>query len=134
MRGSPSDLNDAGLRFLRERRVATLTSLLPDGSLHVVPVGFTWDADSGLARVITSGPSRKARNLAAGGDAALSQFDGAQWLTLSGTGVVSDDPERVADAVRRYAERYREPRVNPLRVVIEITVTSILGSRGLFAD
>ncbi|MCW2497142.1 MAG: class F420-dependent oxidoreductase [Jatrophihabitans sp.] len=114
--------------------MATLTSLLPDGSLHVVPVGFTWDADSGLARVITSGPSRKARNLAAGGDAALSQFDGAQWLTLSGTGVVSDDPERVADAVRRYAERYREPRVNPLRVVIEITVTSILGSRGLFAD
>jgi hypothetical protein len=42
--------------------------------------------------------------------------------------VVSDDPERVAEAVRRYAERYRQPRENPERVVIEITVTKVLGN------
>jgi hypothetical protein len=43
---------------------------------------------------------------------------------------VSDDPERVQDAVRRYAKRYREPRENPQRVVIEITVTKVLGNAG----
>ena len=34
----------------------------------------------------------------------------------------------VAEAERRYAERYRTPRPNPERVVIEITVNRLLGS------
>jgi PPOX class probable F420-dependent enzyme len=131
--GSPQDLTEAGLQFLRDRHLATLTSLLPDGTPHVVPVGFTWDSSARLARVITNGPSRKARNVAAGGPVALGQLDGRWWLTLSGTGVVSDDPARVADAVNRYAERYRQPRVNPTRVVLEIAVTSLLGSPEFFA-
>ena len=38
------------------------------------------------------------------------------------------DPESVADAERRYAERYRPPRVNPRRVVLEITVSRVLGT------
>ncbi|MDN5750845.1 MAG: acyltransferase, partial [Pseudonocardia sp.] len=33
----------------------------------------------------------------------------------------------VADAERRYARRYRVPRVNPERVVIEIAVRRVLG-------
>jgi len=41
-----------------------------------------------------------------------------------------DEPERVRDAERRYARRYKEPRVNPQRVVIEITVTKVLGNGG----
>ena len=39
----------------------------------------------------------------------------------------SDDPERVAEAVRRYALRYRQPSENPQRVVIEIRVDRVLG-------
>jgi hypothetical protein len=42
--------------------------------------------------------------------------------------VVSDDPERVREAERRYAKRYKEPRVNPQRVVIEIAITKVLGN------
>ena len=38
-----------------------------------------------------------------------------------------DDAASVADAVERYARRYRQPRVNPLRVVLEISVDRILG-------
>ena len=41
---------------------------------------------------------------------------------------VLDDAESVLDAVTRYAGRYRQPRVNPTRVVIEIAVTRILGN------
>jgi hypothetical protein len=41
---------------------------------------------------------------------------------------VETDPAAVADAVRRYAERYRPPRVNPKRVVLVIEVDRLLGS------
>lgn len=110
--------------FLAERHLATITTTRPDGTPHVVPVGFTWDGT--LARVITSGASRKAAH-ADGARVALCQVDGGRWVTLEGKAVVSADPDRVAEAVRRYAERYRQPRVNPERVVIEISVDRTMG-------
>ena len=39
----PAALSDDALAFLATRHLATLTTLRPDGSPHVVPVGFTWD-------------------------------------------------------------------------------------------
>ncbi|HEX8973478.1 PPOX class F420-dependent oxidoreductase [Oryzihumus sp.] len=122
----PRALPEAALAFLAERHLATLTTLRPDGSPHVVPVGFTWDPDSGIARVITSGTSRKARN-AASGRAVLCQVDGWRWLSLEGAVRVLTDAASVRDAERRYAVRYREPRENPRRVVLEVTVDRVLG-------
>lgn len=127
----PGQLTEDALEFLRERHLATLTSIRADGTPHVVPVGFTWDPDRNLARVITDGASSKARLAAAGGRVALCQVDGRRWLTLEGTSEASGDRTRVAEAVARYAERYRTPRVNPNRVVIEITVTRVLASSDL---
>jgi PPOX class probable F420-dependent enzyme len=115
-------------RFWTERHLATLTTLRPDGTPHVVPVGVTLDLGTGIARVITAGTSQKARYAAATGRAAICQVDGKRWSTLEGAATVRIDPDSVAEGVRRYTERYREPRVNPRRVVIEITVTRILGS------
>lgn len=123
----PAALPPLALEFLRERHLATLTTLRTDGSPHVVPVGFTWDDEEGLARVITSRTSRKARNLADGGRAAVCQVDGARWISLEGPARVVRRPEEIADAERRYAERYRPPRENPARVVLEITVERALG-------
>lgn len=125
---APAALSDDGLAFVREYHLATLTTLRPNGTPHVVAVGFTWDQEGGKARVITSGGSQKAVNAARGGYAAISSVDGGRWLTLEGPARVLDDPESVADAVQRYAERYRQPRINPARVVIEVDVTRILGS------
>ncbi|MGW2253850.1 PPOX class F420-dependent oxidoreductase [Kitasatospora sp. NPDC001660] len=131
MSHDPLHLDDAFLAFWRERHISTLTTRRPDGSPHVVPVGVTYDPKTGIARVITSRASRKARNVAAAGAegqrVAVCQVDRARWSTLEGVAVVRDEPEEVADAERRYAERYREPRVNPDRVVIEITVDRVLG-------
>lgn len=132
-RRTPADLTDEGRAFLADRYLATLTTLRADGTPHVTPVGFTWDADTGLARVICGGASQKARNAARSGRAALCQVDGRRWLTLEGAVRVSDDPERVADAVARYAARYRPPRVNPSRVVLEVTVDRLLGTAALVA-
>jgi len=125
----PTDLPGAVLAFLAERHLATLTTLRPDGSPHVVAVGFTYEPAARLVRVITFAPSKKARNLVAspGSRAAVSQVDGGRWLTLEGTAVVTDDPTRVAEAVTRYAERYRQPGERDDRVAIELTVDRVLG-------
>jgi integrase len=58
----PAQLDDDVLAFLRERHLSTLTTLRPDGSPHVVPVGFTWDEEALVARVITHRASRKVRH------------------------------------------------------------------------
>ncbi|MEU6393859.1 pyridoxamine 5'-phosphate oxidase family protein [Streptomyces sp. NPDC046939] len=101
----------------------------PTGSPHVAPVRFTWDARSGLARVLTVDTSRKARNVLAapGGRVALCQVDNFSWVTLEGTAHVTRDAGRMAEGVSRYARRYwSAPPDRPGRVVIEITVDRVL--------
>jgi F420H(2)-dependent biliverdin reductase len=133
---TPDDLHARGeefAEFWREYHLGTLTTLRRDGSPHVVAVGVTLDLDTATARVITRRGSQKVANVrrAAEGGArvAVSQVDRARWSTLEGIAVVREDPESVADAEARYAARYRTPRPNPERVVIEIAVTRVLGSR-----
>jgi PPOX class probable F420-dependent enzyme len=125
----PADPGPELLAFLTERHLATLTTLRADGTPHVVPVGVTYDAATRTARVITSGTSAKARHVRDGARrVAVCQVEGRRWVTLEGTAVVRDDAASVADAVERYAQRYRQPRVNAARVAIEITVDRILGN------
>jgi F420H(2)-dependent biliverdin reductase len=115
--------------FLTERHLATLTTIRRDGSPHVVPVGFTWDPAAGLVRIITFASAQKVLNLASWPTprAVVCQVDGGRWLTFEGLAHVTDEPSRVAEAVRRYAARYRVPRQRDDRVAIEVTVDRILG-------
>ncbi|MGB5110774.1 MAG: F420-dependent biliverdin reductase [Mycobacterium sp.] len=122
--------NDA-LAFLTERHLAMLTTLRGDSSPHVVAVGFTFDPTTHIARVITTGGSQKAVNAGERGVAVLSQVDGARWLSLEGAATVSGAAADVRDAELRYAQRYRPPRENPRRVVIEVRIERVLGSATL---
>ncbi|WP_328537600.1 pyridoxamine 5'-phosphate oxidase family protein [Streptomyces sp. NBC_00344] len=120
------------LSFWREYHLCTLTTLRADGSPHVVPVGVTWEPAAGIARIITNKASRKVANILAGGPegarVAVCQVATRRWATLEGRAVVRREPELIADAVRRYAERYeRTPAFNPDRVLIEISVDRALG-------
>jgi F420H(2)-dependent biliverdin reductase len=124
-------LTPAALEFLTERHLATLSTLRADGTPHTVAIAFTFDPETGLARVITSGDTQKARNAGRGGYAALTQVDGARWLTIEGPARVLTDRESVTDAERRYEARYRKPRENPKRVVIEIEVARVMGSSAM---
>ncbi|MEV4436194.1 TIGR03618 family F420-dependent PPOX class oxidoreductase [Streptomyces sp. NPDC049585] len=125
-------LDAAYLSFWQERHVCTLTTLRPDGSPHVVPVGVTFDPATRTARVICNKSSRKVANVQAAGPTgarvAVAQHQGRRWATLEGRAIVRTEADAVDDAVRRYAERYgRVPSPNPDRVLIEITVTRALG-------
>ncbi len=124
------DLPDGVTAFLTERHLATLTVVRDDGTPQVTPVGVTWDGEAGLARVITWSGAIKARLLAdrPGSPVAVCQVAGRYWLTLSGRATVTDDPERVAEAVARYRQRYRPPKERTDRVVIEIEVDRMVGS------
>lgn len=127
-----ADLSPEAHEFLSEYHLGTLTTIRPDGSPHVVAVGFTVDAEGGLTRVITMRDSQKARNAGRGGRAAVSHVDGGRWLTFEGQARVLTDPADVREAERRYALRYREPRPNPTRVVVAIEVDRVLGSAQMF--
>ncbi|GAA1969540.1 TIGR03618 family F420-dependent PPOX class oxidoreductase [Isoptericola halotolerans] len=127
-------LNPEQLVFVTERHLATLTTLRADGTPHVVPVAFTWDAEQGVARVTARRTSVKARNAGRRGPdgqaprAALCQVDGGRWMTLEGTVEVVEDPDEVAEAVRRYATRYRQVEYDPRRIVLRLTPDHVMAS------
>lgn len=124
------ELTGAHLDFWRERHLCTVTTLRKDGSPHVIPMGIVVDAENGVAWGITSRTSQKVANLRSGGDprVAVCQVDGRRWSTLEGTAEVREDTDSVAEAVRRYAERYRTPRENPDRVALRIDITRVIGN------
>ncbi|MCQ4081665.1 pyridoxamine 5'-phosphate oxidase family protein [Streptomyces sp. RB6PN25] len=128
---NPSQPSAGFLSFWREYHLCTLTTPRLDGTPHVVPVGATYDPQAGLARVITRKDSIKVANVLAAGPSgarvAVCQVDRGRWATLEGVATIATDPDAVAEAERRYAERYRTPDANPDRVVIEIALTSAMG-------
>lgn len=127
----PTSLDDpAHLALWRARHLCTVTVVRPDGSLHVTPMGVVLDAGAGLAWGVTSRGSVKARVLAGPGEhrVAVCQVDGRWWSSVEGLGSISDDPDVVAEAERRYAERYRAPRPNPDRVALRVAVQRFSGN------
>lgn len=125
-------ITDAALAFLTERHLATLSTIGRDGRIHSVPVGMTYL--DGVVRVIGSRGSQKFINAQRSGRASVSSVDGARWISFEGPARLLTDPESVALAVELYAARYKQPRENPERGVLEITVERVLGSSGMRAD
>lgn len=133
----PGNLPHPAREFLVDRHIGTLTLVTPDGRPHVTPVGFTWDDQAGVGRVITWTGSRKTRLLAANPDglrAAFCQVEKARWITLEGWATVSADPAENDEAIRRYAERYRQPKDRgPDRRTVRIAVDRVIGSSAVSA-
>lgn len=128
-RFDPSNPPAEVLTFFTERHLATLSIVKADGTPHVTPVGVTYEPERATARVITWADSYKARLIAKGPGqpVAVCQVDGGRWLTINGRATVTDDAIAVAEAVRRYTERYRPPKQRTDRVVIEISVDRLTG-------
>jgi len=124
-------LTDDARSFLSEYHLATLSTVGRSGRVHSVPVGFTYE--DGVVRVIGSRGTQKFVNAARSGRASICSVDGGRWISFEGPARVSDDADAVTHAVDLYAARYRQPRVNPDRVVLEIAVERTLGSAALRA-
>ncbi len=124
---SPENITPEIIAFLTERHLASLTTLRKDGSPHVVPVGFSFDASCNEVLVITFAGSQKVKNAERGGRAVVSQVDKGRWLSLEGTARVATDEVSVARGVAGYAARYQAPKERLDRVVIIIAVDKILG-------
>ena len=122
-------LTDTAREFLSEYHLATLSTLDRHGRIHSVPVGITYL--DGVVRVIGGSGSQKFVNAERSGRASVNTVDGARWISFEGPASVRTDPESVALAVSLYAARYRQPRPNPQRVVLELTVERVLGSAGM---
>jgi len=122
-------LTDLAREFLSEYHLATLSTLGGRGRIHSVPVGITYL--DGTVRVIGSRASQKFVNAERSGRASVNTVDGRRWISFEGPARVRTDHESVALAVALYAARYRQPRPNPNRVVLEITVERVLGSAGM---
>lgn len=128
----PIELTPSALDFCIERHIAILSTLSRDpGTIHSVPVGFTVEA--GVLRIITSDATQKVRNIERAGRATVAQVDGARWISFAGPARVVREADAVAHAVALYASRYRQPRVNPTRVVIDLQIVSVMGSTGMGA-
>ena len=66
-----------------------------------------------------------------GGTATVAQVHEGRWISFAGPATINRDADAVAHAVARYAVRYRQPRVNPIRVVIEIAIDKVMSSADL---
>src|SRR3954454_25023472 len=128
---SIDSLTEDGSRFVSDYHLATLSTIGRSGGIHVVAVGYT--VDDGIVRIITSDGTQKVRNIERDPRAAVAQVSGPQWLSISGVAVIERDRAAVDHAVSLYTERYRQPRVNPKRVVIRLAPDHVMGSAGLLA-
>ena len=122
------DLTDEMLAFWAERHLCTVTTLRADGRPHVVPLGVALDPVARVAWAITSPASQKVANLRRDPRLAACQVDRARWATLEGRAEVRTDAASVAEAVERYAGRYRQPRDNPERVALRIELDRVIGN------
>lgn len=122
------DLTEEMVAFWQERHLCTVTSLRADGSPHVVPLGVVLDPETRQAWAITTAGTQKAVNLARDPRFAACQVDRGRWATLEGEAEVLSDPQAVAEAVRRYAARYKQPRENPQRVALRVSIQRVVGN------
>ena len=130
---SASEVNSALTEFLTERHLAILTLVRPDGRPHSTPIGFMWDEEAEVVKIITWSGSLKTRLLEKGNlVGSIAQVDGGRWVTFEGSCSVSADPEVCKDAVERYARRYSPPKDRGAdRRVITMTVSRIMASNSL---
>ena len=130
---SPNQTTEVMNDFMDERHLGILTLVRPDGRPHSTPVGFMWNDEEKIARIITWSGSLKARLLEKENlIGTISQVDGGRWATFEGTCSVTNDSGICADAVARYAVRYSPPKDRGSdRRTISMVVSKILLSTGL---
>jgi hypothetical protein len=92
-------------------RTIWLSTRLPDGLLHSVPVSYLWDSESKVIYFTTRRDAVKARNLAHDAQVVIHAGDGDDAIILDGTAeLVADADERA-----RFSQRWQDKYLRPMR-------------------
>jgi PPOX class probable F420-dependent enzyme len=106
-------LSDWAREFLREDRVAVVSTLNKDGSSHVTTIWYLL-ADDGTLVITTSGRSQKIKNLRRDPRIALCVGDAGRSLSLYGRVSISEDQALVRQDIEHVVERYvKEAGIRP---------------------
>jgi general stress protein 26 len=112
--------------ILKAARTASVTTMTRTGELHSRPLAVIDDDFQGTMWFFTSDPSPKTDDLAAHPAVNVSVGDGKGWLSLSGTGRVSRDAERIDRYWNPWAAAYFEGgRDDPAVALLEVDVATI---------
>jgi PPOX class probable F420-dependent enzyme len=98
-------LSDQAREFLREDRVAVVSTLNRDGSPHVTTIYYLL-ADDGTLVMCTPGGSQKIKNLRRDPRIALCIGEGGRSVSLSGCVSICEDQALVRQGLERLIERY----------------------------
>ena len=130
---TPQESTAALNEFVSEKHLGILTLVRKDGRPHSTPVGFMWDDEKKVVRIITWSGSLKTRLLEKETLlGTISQVDGGRWVTFEGICSSTGDSEICSDAVELYSLRYSQPKDRgDERRTITMTVNRILSSAGL---
>jgi PPOX class probable F420-dependent enzyme len=98
-------LSNWAREFLREDRVAVVSTLNKDGSSHVTTIWYLL-ADDGTLVITTPGRSQKSKNLRRDPRIALCVGDVGRSVSLYGRVSIIEDQTRVRQDLERVIERY----------------------------
>lgn len=121
------------LDFLARPLHGVLSTQETRGRIHSVPVNYLVEVTNESSRVfvLTSGSSKKARNVVEMSSGSLCVFDGPLYVTVAGTLTISADSELRHWAELAYQRKYSKvPRDNSRRVIIAMEIERVV-SRGL---
>src|SRR6266566_2271545 len=100
-----SMFSDWAKEFLREDRVAVVSTLNKEGSSHLTTMWYLL-TDDGTLVMSTPGRNQKVKNLRCDPRIALCVGDGARSISLYGTITISEDQALIQQDLKRLVERY----------------------------
>ncbi|NGN69467.1 pyridoxamine 5'-phosphate oxidase family protein [Streptomyces sp. A7024] len=104
-------------RQLEEAEIFQLSTVRPDGRLHITPLIAAWDASAGLLYFSTGPAEQKAKNLARDRHCALttggSSLTSGRDIVVEGTAEQITDPAAVEQAITRHEAKYGAHMTSP---------------------
>jgi len=124
--------DDEIAQFLARSRTATMATIGPDGTPHLVAMWYA--LIDGAIWFETKGRSQKAVNLRRDGRITVMVEDGLTYDTLrgvsiEGTGVIVEDPEAIWDVGVSVWERYNGPYTEEVKPLVEFMLTKRIAVR-----
>ena len=128
-------LSDGAVKLLKEKQIAIISTLMPDGSIQSTPVWVDAEEDGSHVLINTVATHLKANNLARDPRVSVAVVDSQNsWRTVMVRGVIEETlgPDRGStDHIHKMAQKYMGRDQYPLRegeqrVILRIKPTHVM--------